>query len=1105
IKFEAKVNGVGQSFDTARMIFEPNTYYLITFQKEGNTGRIFINNTEVAQKTDFTVDLSKFVYNKYGSDVDYKIDIGGNSVWGDSRVVEEGLQGELDEFRIYDRAISAGEVNHIYSSFATKAGTTPYASLGDEGTEVVYAFNTVANFSGFRDNVASSKGDNQWRGKALADGSVLATRYGGSDHFLWGPRIPEAKRTKIVTGSTYYIKTLVKVSNTDRIKDKTAGENVFDFNTVGGKVSATFDKATFDANPAFYGGKLLKEGEWIPLVWSFTATDATDRGIEWSMLSQMGVSNNNSMDYFLQISNKIVISENSIALAPPSGPTVSPYFGADNGDISKTSQWDQGKDVYYAWDLNFVGGQDRRIRVPDGSTVALESNHIYYSMSLPTEKRTIAAGTDYYFKLLLKLDNFKDVDMSKYVLEWDWNDKPIEGQIMPEVLKAKEGEWVSLVYKLNDATKLNTGGEGRFRLQGSRAYKLYGSRYLVLSTDSTPLALPSDVDAAVPVKNSIDNLVKPREIKVEFENLTSIVNDTKATENNADGWVLGNTDVNGTICKYPAIDFDTKVNDTISVRYSAKAMAGSAASYIEFRADDPVTGPVIGTVATPDTGAWTTFKTATGAVTNNVTGVHDVYAIIYKPGVGTDVPQYVGNLNWFSFSSSTEPVLSNEKIPAAKAIRTAYNALTATQKALVSNYETFVSSEVTLGLIQQAADQTAADAVITKIVDLPSANAIKVTDKDAIVAARTAYTALTAAQKALVLNLDALTTAETALAAAENKAAADVVVENIADLPSTSAIKATDEEAIVAARAAYTALTAAQKALVTNLDTLVNAEYVLNLLTSSSSEVGVTGVTLNKTNESLKVGATLALVATIAPDNATNKNVNWFTSNEKVATVDANGNVKAIGNGTATITAITASGTKIAKCTVAVTTPVTSVKLNATTATINKGSSQNLTATINPSTASNKEVQWTSGNKNVATVDSNGKVTAKAFGVTTIYATTSNGLKASCTVYVKGWYQSAGKWYFNDGKGKVTNKWFQDGSKWYYVDTKGVMQTSKWIKSSGKYYYVDSKGVMLTNKWIKSGGKWYYVDKNGIMFVNTSKKIGSKTYKFNKSGACINP
>jgi glucan-binding YG repeat protein len=214
---------------------------------------------------------------------------------------------------------------------------------------------------------------------------------------------------------------------------------------------------------------------------------------------------------------------------------------------------------------------------------------------------------------------------------------------------------------------------------------------------------------------------------------------------------------------------------------------------------------------------------------------------------------------------------------------------------------------------------------------------------------------------------------------------------------------------------------------------------------------------------------------------------------------------------------------------------------------IQVGKTANLTAVISPSNATNKEVQWTSANKSVATVDSNGKVTAKASGTTTIYATTSNGLQASCTIYVKGWYQSAGKWYFNDDNGKATNKWIKDSSKWYYVDAKGVMQTNKWIKSSGKYYYVDSKGVMSTNKWIKSSGKyyyvdkngimqankwikasgkyyyvdskgvmstnkwikssgkWYYVDKNGIMFSNTSKKIGGKTYKFNKSGACINP
>ena len=72
---------------------------------------------------------------------------------------------------------------------------------------------------------------------------------------------------------------------------------------------------------------------------------------------------------------------------------------------------------------------------------------------------------------------------------------------------------------------------------------------------------------------------------------------------------------------------------------------------------------------------------------------------------------------------------------------------------------------------------------------------------------------------------------------------------------------------------------------------------------STSTTVPVTGVTLNPTTLGLVVGGEGTLVATVAPDEATNKAVTWSSSNTDVATVDANGKVKAVAKGSATITA----------------------------------------------------------------------------------------------------------------------------------------------------------------------------------------------------------
>ena len=95
-------------------------------------------------------------------------------------------------------------------------------------------------------------------------------------------------------------------------------------------------------------------------------------------------------------------------------------------------------------------------------------------------------------------------------------------------------------------------------------------------------------------------------------------------------------------------------------------------------------------------------------------------------------------------------------------------------------------------------------------------------------------------------------------------------------------------------------------------------EYTLNI---KSATVPVTAVTLNPTELSLYTGESKTLTATVQPDSATNKNVTWESSNTSVATVDATGEVTAIGAGTATITVTTVDGNKTATCTVTVTRP----------------------------------------------------------------------------------------------------------------------------------------------------------------------------------------
>ena len=92
-------------------------------------------------------------------------------------------------------------------------------------------------------------------------------------------------------------------------------------------------------------------------------------------------------------------------------------------------------------------------------------------------------------------------------------------------------------------------------------------------------------------------------------------------------------------------------------------------------------------------------------------------------------------------------------------------------------------------------------------------------------------------------------------------------------------------------------------------------------VTVKAATVSVTGVTLSQTQASLysnHTPSTLTLTATVAPDDATNKAVTWTSSNNAVATVDANGLITAVAPGTATITVTTVDGSFTATCTVTV-------------------------------------------------------------------------------------------------------------------------------------------------------------------------------------------
>ena len=163
-------------------------------------------------------------------------------------------------------------------------------------------------------------------------------------------------------------------------------------------------------------------------------------------------------------------------------------------------------------------------------------------------------------------------------------------------------------------------------------------------------------------------------------------------------------------------------------------------------------------------------------------------------------------------------------------------------------------------------------------------------------------------------------------------------------------------------------------------------------------------ITLDKTEISFEATETATLVATVLPELTTNKSVTWKSSNEAIATVDANGKVTAVAVGEATITATTTDGSNLsATCKVTVIpTLATSIELDKTEISLEATETATLVATVLPELTTNKSVTWTSSNEAVATVDANGVVTAIAVGEATItaIATDGSGATATCQVTV---------------------------------------------------------------------------------------------------------
>lgn len=254
-------------------------------------------------------------------------------------------------------------------------------------------------------------------------------------------------------------------------------------------------------------------------------------------------------------------------------------------------------------------------------------------------------------------------------------------------------------------------------------------------------------------------------------------------------------------------------------------------------------------------------------------------------------------------------------------------------------------------------------------------------------------------------------------------------------------------------------------------------------VTVADEIINVSSLTLSPAAATVKVTKTQKLTATIAPANATVKDVEWSTSNKNVATVTSAGVVKGVSKGTATITAKAKDGSGVkATAKITVTQPVTSLSV-AKSLTVNVKAKKTLKATIKPTNANNKSLTWTSSNAKVAKVSAKGIVTGLRKGSATITVKTKDGSNktAKCKVTV---IQPVNKVTLpKKATVKVKGK-LNLAKKVKVTPTNANNKTLKWASKKTKIAKVSSKGVVTGVK-------------KGSAVITATTKDGSK-----KSAKC---
>uniref|UniRef100_UPI0033058E41 Ig-like domain-containing protein n=1 Tax=uncultured Croceitalea sp. TaxID=1798908 RepID=UPI0033058E41 len=177
------------------------------------------------------------------------------------------------------------------------------------------------------------------------------------------------------------------------------------------------------------------------------------------------------------------------------------------------------------------------------------------------------------------------------------------------------------------------------------------------------------------------------------------------------------------------------------------------------------------------------------------------------------------------------------------------------------------------------------------------------------------------------------------------------------------------------------------------------------IITVNRRPIGVTGIIVDPITSEIYDDETIQLTGTVSPSDADNPTVSWESSDSGIATVDGNGLVTAIAEGIATITVRTNEGGLEASAIITVNRRpigVTGIIVDPTDVILAKGETVSLIATVSPTDADDQSVTWSSSDDGIATVDSNGLVTAVLEGTAKISVTSTDGnYEATSTITVE--------------------------------------------------------------------------------------------------------